>query len=278
MCIGSSSTTSSTAVDDPELWLLATIFRSAIGVRVLSSAGWSRHGSNCESVTKRATPPLWPLPNTRICRLWADKYRYRALASPFRVRLIEDASARPSRTGTLVPVYTIHGTKKLLDRVKQRAMPVVEHPSTALGNWYATAIFWRPQAAFFVNETTLLPVLLPLAPATSITARFPEALESILKVLAVNTAFIASERWAMSEASFSKTANRSVLGVMNRLELELDYVRDRVGEDLLDLSVYMSDHLVGPLRGTEFRTPQQRPMEVVRAQARPSPPAPGTEV
>jgi hypothetical protein len=83
----------------------------------------------------------------------------------------------------------------------------------------------------------------------------------------VNTAFIASERCAMSEASFSKTANRSVLGVMNRLELELDYVRDSVGEDLLELSLYMSDHLVGPLRGTEFRTPQDKLMDVVRAQA-----------
>ena len=166
-----------------------------------------------------------------------------------------------------MPVYTIHGTKKLLDRVKQPVMPAVEDPTTALGNWYATAIFWRPQAAFLVNETTLFPVLLPFAPATSIAARFPEALESILKVLGVNTAFIASERWAMSESSFSKTSNRSVLGVMTRLEFELDYIRDRVGDDLLDLSLYMSDHLVGPLRGAEFRTPQEKLKDVVGAQA-----------
>jgi hypothetical protein len=58
-----------------------------------------------------------------------------------------------------------------------------------------------------------------------------------------------------------------VLGVMNGLELELDYVRDRVGEDLLDLSLHISDHLVGPLRGTEFRTPQEKLMDVVRGQA-----------
>jgi hypothetical protein len=129
-----------------------------------------------------------------MCRCRAGNFRERALVSLSRVRLIEGASARPTRTGTLVPVYTIHGTKKLLDRVKQPVMPVIEHPTTALGNWYATAIFWRPQAAFFVNETTLFSVIVPLAPATSIAARFPEALESILKVLGVNTAFIASER------------------------------------------------------------------------------------
>jgi hypothetical protein len=118
-----------------------------------------------------------------------------------------------------------------------------------------------------INEATLFPVLLPLAPATSIAARFPDALESILKALGVSPAFIASERWAMSEATFSKTANRSVLGVMNRLELEMDYVRDRVGEDLLELSLHVSDHLVGPLRGTEFRTPQEKLLEIVEAQA-----------
>jgi hypothetical protein len=33
-----------------------------------------------------------------------------------------------------------------------------------LGQWYATAVFWKPQVALFVNESTLLPVLMPLAP------------------------------------------------------------------------------------------------------------------
>lgn len=39
-------------------------------------------------------------------------------------------------------VYTIHATKKLLDRVKQPVELPVEEPSTALGNWYATVLFW----------------------------------------------------------------------------------------------------------------------------------------
>jgi hypothetical protein len=40
------------------------------------------------------------------------------------------------------------------------------------GRRYATAFFWRPQVALFVNESTLLPVLIPLAPATTVIARF----------------------------------------------------------------------------------------------------------
>ena len=41
-------------------------------------------------------------------------------------------------------------------------------------------MFWRPQAALFVNEATLLPVLLPLAPAATVIDRFAPALAAVL--------------------------------------------------------------------------------------------------
>ena len=66
----------------------------------------------------------------------------------------------------LVGVYTIHAPKKLLDRVKQPVVGPVIEPTTALGNWYATVLLWKPQAALLVNERTLVPALVPLAPAT----------------------------------------------------------------------------------------------------------------
>jgi hypothetical protein len=62
--------------------------------------------------------------------------------------------------------FTIHATKKLLDRVKQPIAEPVE-PATELGNWYATALFWKSQVALLVNERTLLPVFMPLEPATT---------------------------------------------------------------------------------------------------------------
>ncbi len=34
-----------------------------------------------------------------------------------------------------------------------------EQSTTLMGQWYATAMFWKPQVALFVNEPTLLPVL-----------------------------------------------------------------------------------------------------------------------
>jgi len=153
-------------------------------------------------------------------------------------------------------MYTVHATKKLLTRVKVPYVATVETPTTSLGNWYATAMFWRPQVALFVNERTLLPVLVPLAPAALLLERFAEGLQVMLESLGASPSFIAEERWAMNEGSFAKTANRQVLGVMNRFEFELEYVRERYDADLLQLSLWQADTLAGPLRGGT-RTPKE---------------------
>lgn len=55
-------------------------------------------------------------------------------------------------------MFTLHCTQKLRDRIKADFVS----PSlsdTLLGNWYATAIFWKPQVALLVSERTLLPVV-----------------------------------------------------------------------------------------------------------------------
>lgn len=59
----------------------------------------------------------------------------------------------------------------------------------------------------------------------------------MLENLGVNPSFIAAERWAMNEGSYAKTANRQVLGMMNRFEFELEYVRERYDDNLLKLSL-----------------------------------------
>jgi hypothetical protein len=70
-------------------------------------------------------------------------------------------------------VVVVHGTKKLRDRVKGPGAEPIRESTTALGAWYATALFRRPHVALFVNESTLLPVLIPLAPAATVLERFP---------------------------------------------------------------------------------------------------------
>jgi len=101
-------------------------------------------------------------------------------------------------------MYTIHATSKLRDRVKAPLADPVTEPTTALGNWYATALFWKPQVALFVNKATLLPALLPLAPAKSLADRFPEHLEAVLNALGTDPRFVAAEIAATTNAQWAK--------------------------------------------------------------------------
>jgi hypothetical protein len=69
-----------------------------------------------------------------------------------------------------MPIWA--GTERLLGRIKLSIKVTMPPPTTALGNWYATVRLWKPQLAPLVNERTLLPILMPLAPASSLAARF----------------------------------------------------------------------------------------------------------
>ncbi len=145
-------------------------------------------------------------------------------------------------------MYSIHATKKLLDRVRQPVAPAVSEPTTALGNWYATALFWKPQVALLVNERTLFPVLMPLAPAATLMERFPAAVREVLETSGVPAGFIESEIATMVDGRFAKTANRSVVGSMNDFSYLATAHRDHRGvDDLTALSLRLSTTPCGPL-------------------------------
>jgi hypothetical protein len=55
--------------------------------------------------------------------------------------------------------------------------------TTVLGDWYANVLFWRPHVALFVNATTFVPVLIPLAPTSGVVTRFPVAMAKVLGAL-----------------------------------------------------------------------------------------------
>ena len=68
----------------------------------------------------------------------------------------------------------VRGTKKLRDRMKQAPQAAPDDASTtSLGDWFATALFWKPQAALLVNTQTMIPVFTPLAPASKLLDRAP---------------------------------------------------------------------------------------------------------
>lgn len=145
-------------------------------------------------------------------------------------------------------MLVVHGTRKFLDRVGGSAAAPEERSTTALGAWYATVLFWRPQLALFVNETTLLPVLMPLAPAATVCERFPGALAIVLGAHGVNDPFIAHEVATMTEHRLAKTKNRSVVGSMNEFAHLGDvYWASDGAEDLVSLSRWLAQTPCGPL-------------------------------
>ena len=111
-------------------------------------------------------------------------------------------------------MLNLHCTKKLLDRIKPGVRPTIDS-TTVLGNWYATALFWKPQLALLVNERTLLPVVMPQAPATTLAQRFPDAQARVLLALEIGQDMLKFELERMGQVTYCKTSNRSVLGIMN---------------------------------------------------------------
>jgi hypothetical protein len=145
-------------------------------------------------------------------------------------------------------MFNLYCTKKLLDRVKAKITPAPLSSTTVLGSWYATVLFWKPQLALFVHEETLLPVLMPLAPASSLAERFPAHLAAVLKALNVDASFIAAQVAAMSEVQYAKTSNRSVLGIMNQFSYLAEGYREYLEtSDLLELSLKLAHVPCSPL-------------------------------
>jgi len=142
----------------------------------------------------------------------------------------------------------IFATKKLLDRAKPSVLVTGGTSDAVLGNWYATALFWKPQLALFVHEETLLPVLMPLAPACSLAERFPAHFAAVLNALNVDASFIAAQMAAMSEVQYAKTSNRSVLGIMNQFSYLAEGYREYLETtDLLELSLKLAHVPCSPL-------------------------------
>ena len=109
----------------------------------------------------------------------------------------------------------MRATKKLLDRIGPPSIGEGEQSTTLLGHWYATAVLWKPQVALFVNEPTLLPVLMPLAPAATLPARFPQQVAAVLAAHGSPDTIIDEELRQIRDVRLAKTANRSVVGIMN---------------------------------------------------------------
>lgn len=121
-----------------------------------------------------------------------------------------------------------------------------ETSTTVLGAWYATVLRWRRPAALLVNELTLLPLVMPLAPARTLLTRLPDALAELLAAHRVSAHLIETERAQALEHRLAATADRSLVGVMNEFAHLADLDRAE-NLDLLRLSMRLATTPCGPL-------------------------------
>jgi hypothetical protein len=144
-------------------------------------------------------------------------------------------------------LFYLHCTQKLLKRLNPEVVEI-GRSTTTLGNWYATVLPWKPQIAMLVNERTLVPALMPLAPAADLTKRFPGALADILAAHGVPDSFIESEISQMQAIKYARTQNRSIVGIMTQFAYLAEAYR--VGDknnDLIALSLRLAHTPCSPL-------------------------------
>ena len=170
-------------------------------------------------------------------------------------------------------MFTLHCTKKLLERIRQPVAPVAAEPDTKLGNWYATAVFWKPHVVLAVNERSLLPVFVALAPAATIAGRLPDALEPVLRGIGIPEPIIADELAAMSTAVIAKTASRSLLGMINEFTFMAEHAIGRGRPaDYLELALWLANTPCGPIRkSTGFPNDEARLILTGQPPIRPAP-------
>jgi hypothetical protein len=145
-------------------------------------------------------------------------------------------------------MFYLHCSKQLLDRVSSGLSEPTGTGGNILGNWYAKAIFSKPQVALFVNERTLLPVLMPLAPASSLVERFPQYLFKVLLSQGVSESFMQQELNYLDEVVYCKSTNRSIIGILNMFTYHLEnYQSIHYANDWYVLSMMMADTPCGPL-------------------------------
>jgi hypothetical protein len=149
-------------------------------------------------------------------------------------------------------VLIVRATKKLRDRIGSPDLRDGERSTTSLGDWYATRFAWRPDVLLLVNESTLLPVLLPLAPAATALTRAADRIAAAMRTYGADEATVTAEVEQMATRRIGPTANRSVVGIMNEFTFLADHWR---GPDLDELAARLAATPCSPLYRTHV-TPE----------------------
>jgi hypothetical protein len=137
-------------------------------------------------------------------------------------------------------MLVLRATKRLRQRIGSPTVMEGEQSTPLLGDWYATALPWRPQVALLVNATTLLPVLIPLAPAATMTARLADQIGIVLAAHGTPDVTIQAELEHMRDCWIAPTINRSIVGVMNEFAFLANTYCAAACPNLLNLAIRLA--------------------------------------
>lgn len=113
-----------------------------------------------------------------------------------------------------------------------------------LDTWYANIIRRRAPHVLAVNPATLVSIILPLAPARTLAERLPPAIATHLEERRVPPAFIEQHvDRLLRGAAVVKTADRRMLGILNRRLLYIDMWRVEDESGWADMAHMLADDL-----------------------------------
>ncbi|GAC1460233.1 MAG: hypothetical protein PVSMB1_10410 [Gemmatimonadaceae bacterium] len=152
-------------------------------------------------------------------------------------------------------------TQKLLVRLKHVGELPPGESTSRLGDWYGN-ILWigRRQHLLFISERSRLPVVLPIREVKRLGMVFPDTVCARLALVGVAAGDIADERMRMSELTFGRTRNRSLLGTLNDFAFmaQSGDARRTEPESPEELMRFLSQTPILPLDGAS-------PIELTRA-------------
>ena len=129
-------------------------------------------------------------------------------------------------------MITLRCTKKLL---KYLAVDPIDEPSVStgrLGDWYANLVpTYAGDLIMFVNEKTLITVAVPTMLDEELISLFRSRVVNLLLMLDVPIQQIEQEINHYLEVEYAKTASRSVLGSMNDIAFNYQFIAERGIDD-----------------------------------------------
>lgn len=154
-------------------------------------------------------------------------------------------------------MFLLHCTKKLLGRLPPLSQDEGDDRASdaRLGDWTAHLFFiGRQQLVLGVNNTTLLPVLLPVAPNKTFIPRFAEAAGEMLMAIGIeDRQAVLAEMSAMGECLVAPTNDRRVLGTINDFGRMLEVYLD--GRPLPEVALHLAEAPCSPIG-------MEKPMDV----------------